>query len=65
MPILHNTNDFFFQFEKYIYSDMFDTDFLFFYYNEVVFQLKRLFQEKRDSACCFLHDEYMYMGQDM
>ena len=40
---------------------MFDADFLFCYYDKVVFQLKRLFQEKKDAVCCFLHDEYSYL----
>ena len=55
----------FFQFEKDIYNNMFDADFLFCYYDKVVFQLKRLFQEKKGVVCCFLHDEYSYLIHDI
>ena len=64
MPVLHNTYDIF-QFEKVIYNNMFHADFLFCYYDKVVFQLKRLFQEKKDAVCCFLHDEYSYLTHDI
>ena len=58
-----NDSHFFFDFEDDIDKNMFNIDFLKFYYHKLCYELGQLFDEGQSAIKCFYHQEYEFGGE--